>query len=220
MKALVVFAHQDAHSYNRARLETAVAALEGAGHEVAVSDLYAMGFEAAAGRGDFATLNEPDAYKFESEQGNAYKQGRFAAGLAAEQEKLARADFVLLQFPFWWFSLPAILKGWVDRVFVPGLAYASGARYDTGLLAGRRGMLSLTTASPEADFRGADCLHGDIDGLLHHINHGMLRYAGFDVLPPVIAWDVHDAGDAARKGYLEDLRTRLETIETAEPIAY
>jgi len=58
-------------------------------------------------------------------------------------DKLVWADFVIFQFPLWWFSVPAILKGWVDRVFAMGFSYNYGRSYEKGVFRGKRAMLSL-----------------------------------------------------------------------------
>ena len=103
----------------------------------------------------------------------------------AAQEKLKAADLVILQFPLWWFGLPAMLKGWVDRVMTMGFAYGAGRRYDQGGLKGRRAMLALTTGGPEASYteRG---INGPMERILFPIQHGMLYFCGLEVLPPFV----------------------------------
>jgi NAD(P)H dehydrogenase (quinone) len=60
----------------------------------------------------------------------AFAQGTQSADIAAEQEKLLWADTVIFQFPLWWFSMPAIMKGWIDRVYAWGFAYGVGEHSD------------------------------------------------------------------------------------------
>src|SRR3546814_6853893 len=75
----------------------------------------------------------------------AFDNGTQRADIAREQDKLLWADAVILQFPMWWFSMPAILKGWVERVYAYGFAYGVGEhsdshwgdRYGEGRLAGK-----------------------------------------------------------------------------------
>ena len=107
----------------------------------------------------------------------------FASDVEAEQRKLIGADFLIFQFPLWWFGLPVILKGWVDRVFAAGPTYGSGRWYSHGVFKGRRAMLSLTTVGAATNFSPAG-LSGHLDSLLFQINHGILHFVGFDVLPP------------------------------------
>jgi putative NADPH-quinone reductase len=109
--------------------------------------------------------------------------------LQLEQEKSFRADPQIFQFPLCWFGLPAILKGWLDRVFAAGLTYGGGRWYSNGVFKGKRAMLSLTTGSHPTIY-SPRCLNGDIDAILFPIQHGMLYFVGFDVLPPFVAYSV------------------------------
>ena len=96
------------------------------------SDLYAMNFGAAAGRGDFTGLATPDYLQYIMEEKNASEKNLFTDDIKEEQEKLRWADFIIFQYPVWWFSVPAILKGWFDRVLAAGFAWDFGRMYDYG----------------------------------------------------------------------------------------
>ncbi|EYU47882.1 NADPH-dependent FMN reductase [Acinetobacter baumannii 1457504] len=93
------------------------------GHQVEISDLYAMQFNPLASKEDFLELNQPDYFNYALEQRNATKQQLLATDIQAEIDKVKRADLIILNFPLYWTSVPAILKGWIDRVFVSGLFY-------------------------------------------------------------------------------------------------
>ena len=69
-------------------------------------------------------------------QREAAARGTFSEDIRREMEKAAWADFLLVVCPVWWFSVPAILKGWFDRVLAAGFAYDFGRIYDKGLLHG------------------------------------------------------------------------------------
>src|SRR5947208_6478014 len=151
-KVLIVHAHPEPKSLTSALKDFAVETLEAQGHEVQVSDLYGEGWSAVAGWPDFRQPAHPDRLTYAAESGAAFAAGSQAAEIEAEQQKLLWADAVVLNFPLWWFSAPAILKGWVERVFALGFAYGVGAhggerwgdRYGEGVLSGRRAMI-LTT---------------------------------------------------------------------------
>ncbi len=219
MNVLIVHAHEEPKSFNGAMKETAVRVLQESGHSVEVSDLYAMQFNPVGGRHDFTRLADPDFFKYGVEQTKATEARTFAADVAAEQERLIRADFLIFQFPLWWFGLPAILKGWVDRVFAAGLTYGGGRWYSKGVFRGKRAMLSLTTGGPPNIYspRG---LNGDIDNLLFPIQHGMLYFVGFDVLPPFVAWAVARSSQEQRQEYLRSYTERLRNWMTAKPISF
>ncbi len=149
VNVLIVYAHPEPKSFNGAMKDLAVATLTDAGHQVVVSDLYAMNFPAIVGAADFLGRRaDPEALSIAHEQTKAYREGTLAPEILAEQEKLARADLLILQFPVWWFGMPAILKGWADRVFARGFAYIAGRKYDTGMFRGKTAMVSATTTAP------------------------------------------------------------------------
>jgi NAD(P)H dehydrogenase (quinone) len=217
MKVLIVFAHPEPQSFGHALLDRGISALHEAGHEVAVSDLYAMGFNPVASAEDFTQRRFPDALQYDREQKHASAHQAFASDVQAEIDKLRACDMLILQFPLWWFSTPAIMKGWIDRVFVNGLVYGSGRRFDAGGMKGRRAMVSITTACyPEMVESDGLLAHLDIN--LWHLQHGTLAYAGFEVLPPFAAWSIHYTTPEKRVGYLDAYAQRLGTIEGETPM--
>ena len=216
MNVLIVYAHPEPKSFNRAMLTAAVATLTQGGHSVTVSDLYAMNFNPVAGPGDFTERRFPDSLQYDREQKHATAHQAYAPDIQAEIDKLLACDLLVLQFPLWWFSTPAILKGWIDRVFVNGLVYGKGRRFDAGGMRGKRALVSITTAcSPE--MVQADGLLAHLDINLWHLQHGTLAYAGFEVLEPSVAWAIHYTDDERRRGYVDTWRRRLEAIEHEAP---
>jgi NAD(P)H dehydrogenase (quinone) len=219
MNVLIVYAHEEPRSFNGAMRDKAAEVLRGCGHAVEVSDLYAMRFNPVGGKHDFTTLADPDFFKYGAEQTKATAGRTFAADVAGEQEKLFRADFLIFQFPLWWFGLPAVLKGWVDRVFAAGLTYGGGRWYSNGVFRGKRAMLSLTTGGA-ADIYGPRGLNGEMDALLFPIQHGMLYFVGFDVLPPFVAWAVARSTEEQRHAYLRAYADRLTAWQTTAPLPF
>ena len=214
MNVLIVYAHPEPKSFNGAMKDIAAETLATAGHEVVVSDLYAMGFDPVAGRGDMTgELDNPDFFSLATEQTAAYRTGRTAPDIAAEMARLERADLVIFQFPVWWFGMPAILKGWTDRVFARGFAYLPGRKYDTGMFRGKLAMVAATTGT-SADTYAPDGIDGDILTVLWPIHNGLLRYSGFDVLPPFVAYMPGRLDEEGRKACLEAYRKRLGEIDT------
>lgn len=214
MKVLIVYAHENPASFNGALKDTAVATLTARGHDVKVSDLYAQGFNPVAGKHDFTALSGAEYYKYQAEQGAAAQAGRFAADVQAEMDKLNWADFVLFLYPIWWFDTPAILKGWLDRVFAYGYAYGDGRMFDRGVFRGKRAMCLVTTGGPAQ-------LYPDFsDNLLKAMQFGRLYFCGMDVLPPFGAFAPAHTDAAGRAAYLAELKQRLETIESTAPIKF
>jgi NAD(P)H dehydrogenase (quinone) len=108
MHCLVVTAHPLQNSLCKALAHTATEALKAAGHEVVVEDLYPQAFSPAL------TAAERAGY---------YETPYDASAVQAQAQRLCEAEALVLCFPTWWFGFPAILKGWFDRVWAPGVAY-------------------------------------------------------------------------------------------------
>uniref|UniRef100_A0A7N4Q1S6 NAD(P)H dehydrogenase [quinone] 1 n=1 Tax=Sarcophilus harrisii TaxID=9305 RepID=A0A7N4Q1S6_SARHA len=132
-RALIVLAHSEKTSFNYAMKEAAEEALKKQGWHVTVSDLYALNFNPLISRKDITgDLKDPDNFKYPVESVQAYKEGRLSSDIVAEQKKVKDADLVIFQFPMQWFGLPAILKGWFERVFTGEFAYSYATMYDKG----------------------------------------------------------------------------------------
>lgn len=218
LKALVVLAHPERRSFNGAMADVAVETLRGLGHHVAFSDLYRIDFDPVSDRRNFASMKNPDYFKQQVEEDHATEAGGFALDVEAEIAKLEAADLMIWQFPLWWFSVPGILKGWVDKVFVFNRIYGRGRFYDKGLFRGKRALLSLTTGgSGEAAYQPGG-FNGDINGVLRPIQRGMLEFVGFDVLKPQIVHGPAQATEEERKAHLAAWRDRLTQIAQEEPI--
>jgi NAD(P)H dehydrogenase (quinone) len=108
MHVLLVYCHPRTDSFCSALRDTATSALRAANHTVEVRDLYAEGF--------VPTMSA-------DERGRYYGDSLNLHGIEEHISALQRADALLLVYPTWWFSLPAMLKGWFDRVWVPGVAF-------------------------------------------------------------------------------------------------
>jgi NAD(P)H dehydrogenase (quinone) len=227
MNVLLVYAHPEPRSLNGAMRDFMVERLRGAGHEVKVSDLYAMNWKATLDADDFPQRDTSRRFEPSTDSKHAFIAGTQTADVAAEQEKLRWADLVIFQFPLWWFSVPAILKGWFERVYAYGFAYGVGEhsdhrwgeRYGEGSLKGKRAMLVVTTGGWEEHYseRG---INGPIDDLLFPIQHGILFYPGFDVVPPFVLYRSSKMNEQRFGETLEALGTRLDRVMDDAPIPY
>jgi len=219
MRVFIVYAHEEPHSFNAAMRNLAVETFEAAGHSVVVSDLYAMKFKAVADGEDFLERRDKTVLKRQLEEKAGAELGTLSHDIVEEQRKLLEADLVILQFPLWWFSVPAILKGWVDRVMTMGFAYGGGKWYDQGGLKGRRAMLSLTTGGPEAGYSDTG-INGAMDRILYPIQHGILFFCGMEVLPPFVAWGPAHQSDEGRQKTLEAYRQHLLGLDRLAPLPF
>ena len=219
MKVFIVSAHPEPKSFNTALFDLSVNVLGKLGHAVRVSDLYAMGFNPVAGPDDFSERANPDYLVYALEQRHGYENGTLAADIQEEIEKVLWCDLLILNFPLFWFSTPAILKGWIDRVLISGLTYGGKRFYDRGGLKGKKAMVTLTLGGRTHMF-GEDAVHGELEDMLRHLLRGTLYYTGMEVLPPFVAWHVPYITDEARAGYLRAYEDRLAQLDELEPLAF
>ena len=108
MRVHVIFAHPRADSFNAALHETILAALRQAGHEIDDLDLYAENFQPVL------TAEERGAYD---------TVGENLASIERYVERLRATEALVISAPTWWYGMPAMLKGYFDRVWVPGVAF-------------------------------------------------------------------------------------------------
>jgi NAD(P)H dehydrogenase (quinone) len=223
-KVLLVHAHPEPTSLTRQLVDVSINTLQQQGYEVLQSDLYEMSWKAVLDEHDFPVRENSQRLSFVAESGHAYSNAAQTADVAAEQNKVLVADAVIFQFPLWWYGMPAIMKGWLDRVWAYGLAYGyknegNKYRYGDGAFKGKRAMLSVTIGGPTEDYspRG---INGPLDQLLFPITHGSLYFPGFDVLP---TFGVYGAGriDAGEAAAAKDAwRLRLDRLFEDAPIPF
>jgi NAD(P)H dehydrogenase (quinone) len=217
MKVFIVYAHAEPRSFNGAMLQVAEDTLPEEGHTVVVSDLYGMRFNPISDRRNFTTVKDADYFKQQVEELNATVVGGFAPDIEAELRKMEECDLMIWQFPLWWFGLPGILKGWVDRVFAMGRTYGGDRFYENGVFKGKRAVLSLTTGGPEAAYKKGGW-NGDIHAVLRPVERGILRFTGWDVLAPNIVYAPVRVTKDERSAALAAWASRLRAIGTEQPV--
>ncbi|XP_037371916.1 NAD(P)H dehydrogenase [quinone] 1 [Talpa occidentalis] len=218
-KALIVLAHSEKTSFNYAMKEAAVQALKKKGWDVLESDLYAMNFNPLITREDIkGKLKDAGNFQYAAESALAYKEDRLSPDIVAEQKKLEAADLVIFQFPLQWFGVPAIMKGWFERVLVSGFAYTYAAMYDQGPFRNKKAVLSITTGGSGSMY-SLEGVHGDMNIILWPIQSGILHFCGFQVLEPQLTYSIGHVPADARTQILEGWKKRLENIWN-EPSLY
>lgn len=211
MKVLLIYAHPEPASFNGAMFAQARKTLLEAGHELRTSDLYAMKFDPVSGRDNFTQLENRTFFKQQMEELHATTMQAFAPLIAAEQDKLEWCDLMIWQFPLWWFSMPGILKGWVDRVFAMGRIYGQGKIYENGAFREKKALLSLTTGGPPGDYL-KDGFNGDLSSILRPLQRGILEFTGFTVLEPHVVYGPARLNPEEREQELRRWQNRLLNI--------
>lgn len=135
MKLLLVYCHPDPESFGSAIRDAAVEALTAAGHELRQIDLYAEGFDPVM------SLAERRSYLADTEQN--------IAAVAPHVDALRWAEGWVVVYPTWYYSMPAMLKGWLDRVWLPGVTFEvapAKERTIRGKLKHMRRFVGITTS--------------------------------------------------------------------------
>ncbi|OLF53402.1 NAD(P)H-dependent oxidoreductase [Pseudomonas chlororaphis] len=205
MQVLIVVAHPEQKSFNSHLAQQARDTWREQGHAVTVVDLYAEGFDPREGDWHYSSRQDREKFDAMREQRHHWNQQTLAPEIDRHIELLLQADALIVQFPFWWFGAPAILKGWMDRVFVYGGLYESRRRHEQGVMRGKKALV-VSTAGASEQACAPDGRDGDMRLLLWPILHS-LHYIGFEVLEPYLIHGVRGGLSAEAE---ERQRTRLE----------
>ncbi|WP_353149191.1 NAD(P)H-dependent oxidoreductase [Chryseobacterium sp.] len=162
MKHLIIYAHPNENSLNHHLLEHVVKILESEHHEIIIRDLYQINFDPVFSLDDI--------------------QGQFAGKLAddvlAEQAYIKWADHITFIYPIWWTGLPAIMKGYIDRVFSYGFAYRYDQGIQKGLLKGKKAVIINTHGKSREEYEQT----GMNKALSLTSDKGIFLYSGFEII--------------------------------------
>lgn len=162
MNHLVIFAHPNPASFNHAILEAYTGELTAAGHEVHIRDLYATGFNPVILQSDYDMIN----------------RGTPPDDIRQEQDLIRQAGIMTFIFPVFWAGMPAILKGYIEKVFSLGFAYAFEGDRPKGMLRGRKAVIINTTGGALNYYRKSNML----DNIRQTIDGGIFRFCGIQVI--------------------------------------
>lgn len=202
----LIYAHPTPGSMNGRLKNASLETLLGLGHHVQISDLYGQQFRAVAGPADFTELLNPEYFDLQKEQVHALQQGTFVPEIQEEQQKLLWADALIFHFPFWWYSMPAIVKGYFDRVFSQGFAYGGGFK-----LEGKQVLTCLTTGAGP-DWLNEEQPPGSLEKILHHLYYGTFDFCNMTTLPSFYVYQAKRLSEPERQAKLEEWSRYLKTL--------
>lgn len=201
-KVLLVTAHPEAQSFNHALKDAAADFLSKSNIEVRQSNLCQSGFTAVAGRHDFGSFPKDEPLNIMDAQKAVGQYGGFTLEIRQEQYKLEWTDAVVLQFPIWWGSYPAVLKGWIDRVLSYGFAYGR-----TKSLPNKIVLFSVTTGG------AADAKEKREYGRrINNMADDVFGYMRWDVLKPYISHGIPSSKPEERAKLIKGYVNHLEKI--------
>lgn len=201
MKWLIIYAHPNQLSFNNAIRKTVVDELTSNGVEYCERDLYSLGFDPVLSSADF----------------NAMHSGTQLPDVLQEQKHITESDVIVFIYPIWWAGMPAIVKGYIDRVFSHGFAYRINGGNIEPLLAGRRAIVINTMGTPYDVYYNS----GMVDSIKLTVQSGILSYVGLDVVAHVMFGGVPSSELEERQGWLlrvKELTKRVLQTPTKKTI--
>lgn len=211
MNILYIYAHPNPSSFNGMLKQHAADFFMQLKTNIKFSNLYEDHFKAIADWNDFNLDETETNSQYFLAQQDAYKNQKLSVDINEELTKIAWADHIIFQFPLWWFSMPAILKGWLDRVLIKGFAYDTGKTFNNGLLKGKTASLVVTTQSPESAYQTNGLHQATIGTFLHHIHH-TLHFVGIKTLEPFVIYSAFNLDTTQKDKMVNDYLDYLENL--------
>lgn len=192
MNCLIVYSHPNPKSFNNAILQTANEEFKKNGFEVKIRDLYDLNFQPVLKAADFEYL----------------QKGECADDIKIEQDNIRWADLIVFIYPVWWTGLPAMLKGYVDRVFSYGFAYKYGDKGVIPLLTDKKALLLSTQGTPEGFYENS----GMHNSMKMTSDTGIFNFCGIEVKEHLFFSGVPSVSNEKRQEYLEKIKQLIKNI--------
>ena len=186
MNYLIIYAHPNPGSFNHAIMEAVTDELRHHGRGVKIRDLYQMEFNSVLKSEDFGNM----------------QKGSAAQDVKEEQELIRSAEVMIFVYPLWWASMPAMLKGYIDRVLTEGFAYRISDEGIAGLLAGKKVFLFTTMGASMGDYEES----GFFKSMGQITDTGVFAFCGCEVLGHKYFPSVPYVTDSDRKKMLKEVR--------------
>ncbi len=203
MRILILYAHPNPSSFCHAILDSLIEVCRKGSVHAEVRDLYAVNFD-------------PILKGSELEGG---KNRILSEDIRHEQDLIRDADWIFMLFPLWWSGLPAILKGYLDRVLTFGFAFTDTSDGMAGLLQGKKALLFTTTGTPREELRD----QGIPQALQTIFTKGLFDFCGIEMVEHFFFYAVPSATRVDRRKMLEDMCLRVQHFMakplTGEPSA-
>ncbi|MRX74033.1 flavodoxin family protein [Bacillus lacus] len=192
MNILIVYAHPNKKSFNAALKEAVIEQLKELDYDVRVRDLYEIQFD--------PVLKEDNYTEFY--QTNAPED------ILYEQKEISWADVLIYIFPTWWTGMPAIMKGYFDKVFTNGFAFRFTEKGAVGLLDGKRALIFQTTGLSEEDLKPKQL----IAAMETSFDLGILHYCGVNILTHKFYYSLPYLDQDSKKRVIQEVKDQLIMI--------
>ncbi|MGZ8177445.1 NAD(P)H-dependent oxidoreductase [Williamsia sp. SKLECPSW1] len=219
---LWLYAHPVTPSFNATLRDAVIDRLTDRSWAIDLDDLHAIGWDPVLAMRDIA---DAPGNTLSERQRAATINGSLLDDVTDQQARLLRADLIIVQFPLWWYGMPAILKGWFDRVYTNGFAFGirddAGhvRKYGDGNLSGRRLLPVVTAGDRESALRDRG-ISGDIDDILWPLLHGTAHYTGMAPLRTHLIADTSTVTDSRMENEVARLTDRLLAADRETPLPF
>ncbi|OBW98821.1 NAD(P)H-dependent oxidoreductase [Gallibacterium genomosp. 1] len=186
MKHLIIYTHPNENSFNHAILEEVVQTSKEMGMDVVIRDLYQLKFNPILTWNEFEQINK----------------GNIPVDIKSEQQFIKEAELITLIYPLWWMGFPAILKGYLDRVFSHGFAYKTDDNGSEGLLNDKKMLQFVTFGNNIYEYQQK----GFMQAFDHTLVNGLFNYCGITDIYSYFFGDIHIIDDKLRKQILENVK--------------
>lgn len=197
MKITIIYSNHQNGNFNEQLLERLKASLLKNGHEFVIRDLYAIDFNPVLRTRDFEMIGS----------------GQTPDDILKEQSFVKWADLLLFIYPVWWGGMPAIVKGYIDRVFSWGFAYKSNGNGAYPLLTGKRAMVMSTMGQARADYE---------KGMFKAMNtinvEGVFGFCGIDVVDEIYFSSIHNISLDEKEQYFSQGIQAIEKVSQAAKV--
>lgn len=188
MKNLIVYAHPNSGSLNHFFKKTVLESLQDSGEEIAIRDLNEINFNPVLSLEDM----------------NGQRMGKVADDVQTEQDFITWGDRIIFIYPIWWTGMPAIMKGYIDRVFSYGFAYRYDQGVQKGLLTGKKTIIINSHGKSNSEYEAM----GMDKALALTSDTGIFTYSGLEI-------EQHfyfDKADRASAESISDWQNQIKTI--------
>jgi NAD(P)H dehydrogenase (quinone) len=212
MTILSIYVHHEPTSLTGALKNTALSILLKQGHKILESDLYGVGFSPKAEKFDFSFLSGHHFNYMLEQKHAANRDMAFGPDIIEEINKLQEASVIIIHTPIWWQGVPAILKGWFDRVLAMGVAWDSGRIYENGLLKGKSVFLCATIGGPKEYYQLDGKHKATIEQILHPVQHGTFAFCGMNIIEPYYVFNSLGLNEKSAQEVIKDYQFRIEHL--------
>lgn len=193
MKNLIVTCHPNPKSFTCAIAKTIETTLAAKGETFVNRNLYELNFNPVLSGADFVQ----------------FKSGKIPVDIAEEQKHIAAAENIIFVYPIWWTGLPAMMKGYVDRVFSKGFAWDFADGQLKQLLKGKRALLISCHGNPKAYYDSI----GMYSAMNHTSDNGIFEFCGVEVAGHQYFDSVPSVSDADRKNMLVQVEELVKKLK-------